>query len=265
MMTASGKLRGATAAPSISGNATKEFEERRNPGHKPGRRDSHRSEDCSEVLRASSELRVSMRSEAEANHQAQGQKGPSSCAISANKAVIFALVMTRVRSTADGVSQLGRGRGSWNAPPAVRCYAPYRQPVSLKSDARRNLDICRSLCVAQRSTHRMDAHPFERKVVMVHVSLLVTLQAKAGKEAEVAKFLESGLALANEEPRTTVWFALRMGSSTFGIFDAFSDEAGREAHLKGPIAAALMAKASDLLSEPPKIEKVDVLAAKLPR
>jgi quinol monooxygenase YgiN len=99
---------------------------------------------------------------------------------------------------------------------------------------------------------------------MIRVSLLVTLQAKPGKESELAKFLESGLALANEEPATTVWFALRMGPSTFGIFDAFGDEAGREAHLKGPIAAALMAKASDLLREPPKIEKVDVLAAKVP-
>jgi quinol monooxygenase YgiN len=99
---------------------------------------------------------------------------------------------------------------------------------------------------------------------MVRVSLLVTLQAKPGKESEVAKFLEGALPLANQEPGTTVWFALRMGPSTFGIFDAFGNEAAREAHLKGPIAAALMAKASELLSEPPKIEKVDVLAAKVP-
>ncbi len=98
---------------------------------------------------------------------------------------------------------------------------------------------------------------------MVKVGLLVRLQAKPGKEAEVARFLESGLALANQEAATVVWFALRLGPATFGIFDAFSDEAGRKAHLAGQIAAALMAKASDLLSEPPKIEQVDVLAAKL--
>lgn len=98
---------------------------------------------------------------------------------------------------------------------------------------------------------------------MVRVGLLVRLQAKPGKEAEVASFLESGLALANQEAATLVWFALRLGPATFGIFDAFADEAGRKAHLGGQIAAALMAKASDLLSEPPKIEQVDVLAAKL--
>ncbi len=98
---------------------------------------------------------------------------------------------------------------------------------------------------------------------MVRVGLLVRLQAKPGKEAEVASFLESGLALANQEAATVVWFALRLGPSTFGIFDAFADEAGRKAHLEGPIAAALMAKAADLLAEPPKIEQVDVLAAKI--
>jgi quinol monooxygenase YgiN len=98
---------------------------------------------------------------------------------------------------------------------------------------------------------------------MVRVGLLVRLQAKPGKEAEVASFLESGLVLANQEAATPVWFALRLGPATFGIFDAFADEAGRKAHLGGQIAAALMAKASDLLSEPPKIEQVDVLAAKI--
>jgi len=98
---------------------------------------------------------------------------------------------------------------------------------------------------------------------MVRVGLLVRLQAKPGKEAEVASFLESGLALANQEAATVVWFALRLGLSTFGIFDAFPDEAGRKAHLGGPIAAALMAKAADLLAEPPRIEQVDVLAAKI--
>jgi quinol monooxygenase YgiN len=98
---------------------------------------------------------------------------------------------------------------------------------------------------------------------MVHVALLARLEAKPGKEDEVANLLRSALPLANAEPATTVWFALKLGPSTFGIFDAFPDEAGRQAHLAGQIAAALMAKAPDLLAEPPTIEPVEVLAAKL--
>ncbi len=100
---------------------------------------------------------------------------------------------------------------------------------------------------------------------MVKVGLLVRLQAKPGKEAVVASFLEGALTMANQEAATPVWFALRLGPSTFGIFDAFADEAGRSAHLAGPIAAALMANADELFAEPPQIEKVDVLAAKLPQ
>jgi len=99
---------------------------------------------------------------------------------------------------------------------------------------------------------------------MVKVGLLVRLEAKPGKEAEVESFLRGGLPLAENEPETTAWFAIRLGPSTFGIFDVFPGDQGRQAHLSGPIAAALMAKASDLLSKPPAIEKVDVLAAKLP-
>jgi quinol monooxygenase YgiN len=99
---------------------------------------------------------------------------------------------------------------------------------------------------------------------MVKVALYVRLEAKAGKEAEVEAFLRGGLQIVQEEPATTAWFAIRMGASTFGIFDAFPDEAGRQAHLTGRVAAALMAKAGELLSQPPSIEKVDVLAAKLP-
>jgi len=99
---------------------------------------------------------------------------------------------------------------------------------------------------------------------MVKVALFVRLEAKPGKEADVERFLLDGLALALEEPATTAWFGIRLGPSTFGIFDAFPDEAGRQAHLTGRVAAALMAKAGELLAEPPVIEKVDVLAAKLP-
>ena len=100
---------------------------------------------------------------------------------------------------------------------------------------------------------------------MVNVALLVRLEAKPGKESEVASFLRGGLAVVEAEPATVAWFALRLGPSTFGIFDAFPDEAGRQAHLAGKVAAALMAKTPELLLRPPVIEKVDVLAAKLPR
>jgi quinol monooxygenase YgiN len=98
----------------------------------------------------------------------------------------------------------------------------------------------------------------------VNVALFVRLEAKPGKESEVEKFLHSGLAIVQEEPATIAWFALKMGPSTYGIFDAFPDEAGREAHLSGRVAAALMAKASELLAQPPSIQKVDLLASKLP-
>lgn len=99
---------------------------------------------------------------------------------------------------------------------------------------------------------------------MVKVALFVRLEAKPGKEKEVESFLVSGLPIVNEEPATTAWFGIRLGPSTFGIFDAFPDEAGRQAHLSGKVAAALMEKVGELFSEPPSIENVDVLAAKLP-
>jgi quinol monooxygenase YgiN len=98
----------------------------------------------------------------------------------------------------------------------------------------------------------------------VKVALWVRLDAKPGKEKDVADFLRGGLAIVREEPATTAWFAIQMGPSTFGIFDAFPSDAGRQAHLSGRVAAALMAKASELLAKPPSIEKIDVLAAKLP-
>jgi quinol monooxygenase YgiN len=97
----------------------------------------------------------------------------------------------------------------------------------------------------------------------VNLGILATLKAKPGKEAEVEQFLKSALPAANQEVATVVWFAVRLDPSTFGIFDAFANEAGREAHLSGIIAAALMAKWKDLLAEPPTIMKCDVLAAKL--
>ena len=98
----------------------------------------------------------------------------------------------------------------------------------------------------------------------VNVALYVTLEAKPGKEEAVAEFLRQGKALAEAEPATIAWFGIRLGPSTFAIFDAFPDEAGRQAHLAGKVAAALMAKAGDLLAKPPSIQKAEVLASKLP-
>ena len=98
----------------------------------------------------------------------------------------------------------------------------------------------------------------------VKVALLVRLEARPGKESEVEQFLRGGLEIVQGEPATTSWYALRLGPSTFGIFDTFPDDSGRQAHLSGRVAAALMAKAGELLSKPPQIEKVDILAAKLP-
>src|SRR5262249_7821295 len=102
-----------------------------------------------------------------------------------------------------------------------------------------------------------------RGALMVKVALLARLVAKPGKEEEVAAFLAGALPLAEKEASTIVWFALRLSKNEFGIFPAFPDDAGRKAHLNGPIAAALMAKAGELLAEPPRIDPVDLLAAKL--
>lgn len=98
---------------------------------------------------------------------------------------------------------------------------------------------------------------------MVTVGILATLKAKPGKEDELAEFLRSALPLAEGEPETTAWFAIKIDDGVFGIFDVFPSPDGRQAHLEGPIAAALLAKADDLLREPPDIRPVDVLAAKL--
>lgn len=99
---------------------------------------------------------------------------------------------------------------------------------------------------------------------MVTVGLYVHLEARPGKEAEVENFLRAGLSIVQEEPATSAWFALRMGPSTFGIFDVFPDEEGRQAHLSGRVAAALKQQAGELFSRPPEIHRLDILAAKLP-
>ena len=99
---------------------------------------------------------------------------------------------------------------------------------------------------------------------MVTTGLMVRLEAKRGREEAVASFLVDALPLVEDEPETIAWFAIRAGESTFAIVDVFPDEAGRRAHLEGPVAAALGERAGELLTEAPTIEPVDVLAAKLP-
>jgi quinol monooxygenase YgiN len=92
----------------------------------------------------------------------------------------------------------------------------------------------------------------------------VPLQAKERKEDEVEEFLKAGQALVEEEPGTIAWFAVQMGPGQYGIFDVFADDEGRQAHLNGKVAAALMEQAADLFADAPQIHKLDLLADKLP-
>ena len=98
----------------------------------------------------------------------------------------------------------------------------------------------------------------------VNVGLLVRMEALPGREADVEQFLRGGLDLVNEEPDTISWYAIRLGPSTFGIFDTFPDDSGRQAHLSGQVAAALMENVGEIIEEP-TIEQVDLIASKLPR
>ena len=99
---------------------------------------------------------------------------------------------------------------------------------------------------------------------MTNVALWVQLEAKKGKEAEVERFLRDGLTIVNNETGTITWYALKLGPTSYAIFDTFSDNKGREAHLAGEVAKVLKEKAADLFSKPPTIERIDVLAAKQP-
>ncbi|MEO8576311.1 MAG: antibiotic biosynthesis monooxygenase [Gemmatimonadales bacterium] len=96
---------------------------------------------------------------------------------------------------------------------------------------------------------------------MVTKGLLVQLEAKAGKEADVEAFLKSALPLVQEEPDTVAWFAIKFSANQFGIFDVFPSDEGRDAHLSGPIAKALMENASTLLASAPSIQKIDIIAS----
>ncbi|MDN5865587.1 MAG: antibiotic biosynthesis monooxygenase [Gammaproteobacteria bacterium] len=99
---------------------------------------------------------------------------------------------------------------------------------------------------------------------MVTKALYARLKAKPGKEPDVEAFLADGLPLAQGEEGTISWYAIKQDDSTYAIFDTFEDEAGREAHLNGDIAAALKEKADELFAEPPVISKIDILGAKQP-
>jgi quinol monooxygenase YgiN len=99
---------------------------------------------------------------------------------------------------------------------------------------------------------------------ITNVGLFVRLEAKTGREEEVENLLKRALQMVDEEPATTVWFSFRLGPTTFGIFDTFPDDSGRQAHLQGAVASALKEKGPELLAEDPVIEPLDILAAKLP-
>lgn len=100
---------------------------------------------------------------------------------------------------------------------------------------------------------------------MVSLSVYVHMKAKPGKEKEVENFLKSAQSIVEKEPGTIAWFAIKEGPGSYGIFDVFENESGRDAHLTGEVAKALFAKAPELFSEAPKVNKPDVLAAKLPK
>src|SRR5205809_5136301 len=137
------------------------------------------------------------------------------------------------------------------------CFRRLRTRVALGPDSVRHkpkqrYDFHRETAKQSRGDHHMTTK-----------ALFVRLEAKPGKENEVAKFLRDAQGLVQQEPATTAWFAIRLGSTIFAIFDAFPDDAGRDAHLSGNVAEALMEKAPELLAEPPKTEKADVLADRL--
>src|SRR5262249_45148168 len=133
--------------------------------------------------------------------------------------------------------------------------------VQLTSPARR-----RQNCAAAARVNGAGPRPVGQEKPMSRYSLYVPLEAKPGKEAEVAEFLRSVVPLVNAAPGTTAWFAIQESPSRFAIFDTFDDEAGREAHLNGKVAAALMEKArsGDLFAKAPEIHKIEIMADKLP-
>ena len=130
-----------------------------------------------------------------------------------------------------------------------------RKVVAIRAGKPRNLSELPQPSRPQRGSEPQWHH--------VKLALLIRLEARRGKENELAEFLRAGLAMAQQEPATAAWFAIRLGKSTFAIFDAFTDETGRQGHLTGPLATALKEKSRELLAKPPVVDKIDVLAAKL--
>jgi quinol monooxygenase YgiN len=104
----------------------------------------------------------------------------------------------------------------------------------------------------------------DKEPIMANVALQARLEAKPGKEKELEEFLRAQLSYALGEPETQAWFAIKLDSRTFGIFDAFENESGRQAHLNGEIAKNLGKIANDLLAKPPVIDKLDIIASKMP-
>jgi quinol monooxygenase YgiN len=120
------------------------------------------------------------------------------------------------------------------------------------------------LALFAKTPEEIEQPPLPESEEQAGVALFVRLEAKPGREAEVEDLLRSGLPLVTEEPETTSWYGMRLGGSTFGIFDTFPDDSGRQAHLSGRVAQTLQERSGDLFAQPPVIEKIDVLACKLP-
>jgi hypothetical protein len=155
---------------------------------------------------------------------------------------------------------LAANRAAVPTPDVARARAA-RSPSTSRCNARALGETTRRRGVDRRC-RSFDAR--RCRVSQVRVGLLVRLEAREGREADVERFLEGGLALVEEEPETIAWFAIRLGPKSFGIFDAFRDDDGRRAHLAGAVATALGEHADELLSRAPTMEPVDVLAAKVP-
>jgi quinol monooxygenase YgiN len=102
----------------------------------------------------------------------------------------------------------------------------------------------------------------EKESMMAKQAIWVMLKAKPGKEADVEAFLKQGASMSNDEPKTVTWYGLKIAPGMYGVFDTFDDEAGRDAHMSGEIAKALMANASELFSNELKIENMEILAKK---
>jgi protease I len=132
-----------------------------------------------------------------------------------------------------------------------------RKPADIPAFNREMLKLC---AMSPQEIEQAEAESEEQ----APVALFVRMQAKPGRESDVEDLLRDGLSLVQDEPATTSWFGIRLNDNTFGIFDTFDDDSGRQAHLAGRVAQALNERASDLFTQPPQIERVEVLACKMP-